>query len=167
MSIEELKVRILTEERMLIHRKVLPVHPIPTPQHPSQMQMPPHTTSVYSALEEKVKRCSGCCFRNHLESECWHKHPDKAPPWWKSGRSRPPRTPRDTNQDNKRKKNSAAQHQDSSSSENSEDYKRRKKQKKKDKEKRSKEKHDSKKKKKKDKQKALMILETPATRTNR
>jgi len=27
MSIEELKVRILTEERMLIHRKVLPVHP--------------------------------------------------------------------------------------------------------------------------------------------
>jgi len=168
MNMEELKGRILTEERMLIDRKVLPDHHTP---HVTQMPPP---TSVYSAVEKKTKRCPACGVPNHQEIECWHKHPDKAPPWWKSSRSsrnpntppRPPRTSRDTNQDNKRKKKFSARHRDSSSdgdsssssSENSEDYKRRKKHKGKDKDKR-----DSKK--IKDKRKALMMLGTPGTPT--
>ena len=156
MNMEEVKVRILTEERMLIHRKVLPDHNAPPriPQPPPPSQMPP-PTSVYSAVEEKIQRCSACGVRNHQESECWHKHPDKAPSW-KTSRSRPrlPRTPRDTNEGNERKKKDS-----DSSSENSEDYKRRKKHKRKHKEKR-----DSKK--KKDKQKALTMLGTPTPATS-
>jgi len=143
MNMEELKVRILTEEQMLIHRKVLLNH---KPNTPPVTQMPP-PTSVYSAVEEKRKKCLACGISNHEEIECWHKHPDKVPPWWKPKKSntdqRPPeRASRDTSQDNKREKKSSARYRDSSpdgdssssSSENSEDYKRRKKHKGKDKE---------------------------------
>jgi len=78
MNMEELKVRILTEEQMLIRRKIVLNH---QPNTPPVTQMPP-PTSVYSAVEEKRKKFPACGISSHQESERWHKHPDKVPPWW-------------------------------------------------------------------------------------
>jgi len=52
MNMKELKVRISTEEWMLIHRKVFPDHHTPHRMPPPTSQMPP-PTSVYSAVQEK------------------------------------------------------------------------------------------------------------------
>jgi len=159
MTMEELKARILTEERMLIHRNVLPNHHAPQPHQPPPPPPPP--PAVYSAVTNTMTRCSACGVQNHHENECWRKYPDKAPPWWLS--RRPHRAPRVRNHDTKRNKQSVASDSDTfSSSSSSEDCNYRKKHRDCKHRKKHKRKHDVKRGvQEKNKQKALTMLETP------
>ncbi|KAF8423064.1 hypothetical protein EV426DRAFT_717718 [Tirmania nivea] len=80
MTVAAIREAILREERQILLKK--DKKPLATPPNIDIST----SSSFISQVQQNtpLPKCPTCGRKSHMEKECWHKYPQKAPKWWKN-----------------------------------------------------------------------------------
>lgn len=118
LSIKDIREAILREELTISRKKSrLPASTTTTipPSNPATSAPTNNAAAAFPAVSPgRRPRCTSCSVRSHSAENCWHLHPEKAPPNWNRENPQRNRDNRDNSQQTSRRRDTSPQRQSTS-----------------------------------------------------